>query len=351
MLGLPEGLLGEAALVVEAITDGLARVGDRFDRHLRSDLLAVSELVSHVERYRGKMLRPTLVLACGLAAHPDAADHCKPSDLLTEHHITAAAVCEMVHMATLVHDDVLDEADVRRRGATVNRLRGNETAVILGDYLIAAAYHLCSTLPDQFASLAIGKASMTLCEGELLQLDNRGHYSLDEPTYYEIIERKTAVLIATACELGAYFSGASEGSRAAVREYGTQLGIAFQIKDDILDLTGEERVMGKPVGKDIEKGKVTLPLIHHLDTLTGDHAGLQRRGRTLSILRTASEGSGGKMARHILQPLRETGSIAAAGEIAASRIRNGKAALNVIADTPAKSVLLAMADLVLERSQ
>ena len=168
VIDLPEELRPVADLVAARLLD----VSTRFDAQLESDLPPVNQLCKHIERYRGKMLRPTLVILCGAAAHPKAGDG-ELASLVTDDHATLGAVCEMVHMATLVHDDVLDEAETRRRGDTVNRLRGNETAVILGDYLIASAYHLCSGLGSQRYALAIGRASAVMCAGELLQLQLR----------------------------------------------------------------------------------------------------------------------------------------------------------------------------------
>ena len=141
----------------------LQEVQQRFSAELLSDTDSVNTLVQHVERYRGKMLRPTLVLVSAMAV----ADS-EQLGVMREPVLVSAAVCEMVHMATLVHDDVLDEAQVRRRGATVNQLRGNETAVMLGDYLISHAYHLCSSLGRADISRAIAHATNTVCEGELL---------------------------------------------------------------------------------------------------------------------------------------------------------------------------------------
>ena len=196
---------------------------------------------------------------------------------LTEAHTVIATVVEMVHMATLVHDDVLDEAELRRKGATINHLRGNEAAVLLGDYLISHSYHLCSGLDSQFASRLIGRTTNRVCEGELLQLDNRNNLDLDEETYLQIIERKTASLCAACCLLGAKFAGAERRRRSAALEtYGLSLGIAFQIQDDILDLVGDAGAVGKTLGIDVEKGKLTLPLIHFLRTAPAEHRVLLR---------------------------------------------------------------------------
>src|SRR5687768_5233602 len=184
------------AALTECIAPQMAAVERLFHEELTSDLAPVNTLIKHVSRFRGKMLRPTLLLLAGKACGE-----------LVDAHVTLATVVEMVHMATLVHDDVLDEAELRRKGATINHLRGNEAAVLLGDYLISHSYHLCSSvdsgvvasattsparkLPPQFASRLIAKTTNEVCEGELLQLDNRNNLDLDEQTYLEIIRRKT----------------------------------------------------------------------------------------------------------------------------------------------------------------
>jgi len=234
-------------------------VQQRFSAELLSDTDCVNSLVDHVERYRGKMLRPTLVLVSALAS--EGGDELGE---LREPVLTVAAVCEMVHMATLVHDDVLDDAQVRRRGSTINQLRGNETAVMLGDYLISHAYHLCSSIGRSDISRAVAAATNTVCEGELLQLSNRHNLALDERVYFEIIRRKTAALCGLCCELpvrlrhpGAEANG-DQRLANALFSYGEKLGIAFQIVDDILDATGDAAALGKPAGQDAEMDKATF---------------------------------------------------------------------------------------------
>ena len=183
------------AALTDCIAPQLTAVDARFHEELVSAIPCVNTLVKHVSRFRGKMLRPTLLLLTGKAAAPDRE--------LTDAHVTLATVVEMVHMATLVHDDVLDEAELRRKGATINHLRGNEAAVLLGDYLISHSYHLCSSLDSQLASRMIARTTNHVCEGELLQIDNRNNWDLNEETYLRIITQKTAVLCATCCHLGA----------------------------------------------------------------------------------------------------------------------------------------------------
>src|SRR3954470_13241990 len=263
--GAASGAAGVIASLTGCIADELGAVDRVFAEELASDLPSVNALVRHVSRFRGKMLRPLLLLLSG-----------KCCGTLTDAHVTLATVVEMVHMATLVHDDVLDEAELRRKGATINPLRGNEAAVLLGDYLISHSYHLCSSLDSQFASRTIGRTTNEVCEGELLQIDNRNNLDLDEETYLTIINRKTASLTAACCLLGAKLSGATERLVHHADVFGRSLGMAFQIQDDILDIVGDARDVGKTLGIDIEKVKLTLPIIHFLRTAPREHRALLR---------------------------------------------------------------------------
>lgn len=321
----------------------LGRVVDRFDDALQSDILAVQRLTQHVERYRGKMLRPALVALSAGAAHGDLAAVLQgPKGAALE---IIGAVCEMVHMATLVHDDVLDEADTRRRGRTVNAMSGNETAVILGDYLIAGAYHLCSTLDEQVTALRVARASMVVCSGELLQLDRRDDLSLDEATYFEIIDRKTAELIAAACELGATAGGGSPEVVSALEAFGRQIGAAFQVRDDLLDLTGREEVVGKSVGRDARKGKLTLPVIHHLA-----QAEPAERAHSLALAMRAAREDSGNAPAELRRRLETTSSVQHAQAASEAIVDRARERLGPLADTPARRTLLAMADAVVNRS-
>lgn len=300
-----------------------------FERQLASDLSAVNALCLHIEHYRGKMLRPTLVLVSGLAAKPEAE--------LTDAHRTLAAVVEMIHMATLVHDDVLDDAEVRRRGATVNQLWGNEAAVILGDYLISNAYHLCSSLGDAELNADLGHVTNTLCEGELVQLRHRHDYGIDEETYLQIIERKTASLIAACCALGARQTGAADQTIESLHRYGLAVGSAFQIQDDLLDLTGEQQVLGKDLGKDLEKGKLTMPLIRLLSL-----AEPSGRGELLDLIQ-----------HRALEPLRQrllaSGAVDYSQAHARRFIDEARGALTTLPDSPARMLLGKMADAAIAR--
>jgi octaprenyl-diphosphate synthase len=327
---MPE--LPALATLTDCIQPQLAAVEQLFHEELSSDLRCVNVLVKHVSRFRGKMLRPCLVLLSGRACAGD-----KP---LGEAHTVLATVVEMVHMATLVHDDVLDEAELRRKGATINHLRGNEAAVLLGDYLISHSYHLCSGLGSQFASRLIGRTTNCVCEGELLQLDNRNNLELDEQTYLTIIERKTASLCAACCLLGAKFAGAGDDQAAALETYGLALGTAFQIQDDILDLVGEVGAVGKTLGIDVEKGKLTLPLIHFLRTAPAEHRALLR-----SLLSTPGPDRPERI-RNLILPSK---SLQYARDKARQLVDRARGALGAVPEGEARRALDTMAEFVVSR--
>ncbi len=317
------------ASLSETIGDDLRAVEQLFADELCSDVGCVNTLVRHVARFRGKMLRPTLVLLAGRASGKTSAAH-----------ITLATVVEMVHMATLVHDDVLDEAELRRKGATINHLRGNEATVLLGDYLISHSYHLCSGLESQFASRLIARTTNQVCEGELLQIANRNHFELDEATYFRIITGKTARLCATCCTLGAHFAGASEERVRQMETYGLALGIAFQIQDDILDIVGDPSKVGKTLGIDVEKGKMTLPMIHFAANAPREHRQL------LQSLLEGHEPDKGEKIRNLILP---SDSIAYARMRAREQIDRARNALAELKASEARSMLDAMAEFVLAR--
>ena len=233
------------------VAEDMQRVEDILDEELRNPHAFVDQVIRHSARLGGKRLRPALLLLTGSAIGKVTGDH----------HVLGAVV-EMIHLATLVHDDVLDEADVRRHVATVNARWNNETSVLLGDYLFSHAFYLAATIGTAIACQTIGQSTNIVCEGELRQTGNHGRLDVSEEEYTEIIDAKTAELCACACNLGATFADASEDLVEAMTRYGRNLGIAFQIADDLLDLVGDEDVTGKSLGTDLEKQKPTLPIIH-----------------------------------------------------------------------------------------
>jgi octaprenyl-diphosphate synthase len=254
---VPADLYGPVARDLEEVERILART-------LQSRYARAAEVVEHVRHYRGKRLRPVLLLltarACGR---------------ITPAHHVLGAVVEMIHTATLVHDDVLDGATVRRHVPTVNAAWGTQASVLLGDYLFTHAFHLASTI-DARACRLIGEATNRTCEGELCQVLECGNLDLSEAAYFDVIEGKTAELLACCCRLGALYSGSADETVEALARYGRLLGLAFQIADDLLDLVGDEDKTGKSLGTDLEQGKMTLPLIRLLEQ---GPEGLARRVR------------------------------------------------------------------------
>lgn len=290
----------------------------------------VQQMVEHCADFRGKRLRPALVLltarACGSVrpAHP-----------------VLAAVVEMIHTATLVHDDILDEAMVRRHAATVNAEWGNETAVLLGDYLFTHAFHLAASLETTLACRWIGRATNLVCEGEMQQVHNRGNLDIDEPAYFEIIRGKTAELTAVSCRLGAHYAGAPERTVDALEGYGRDLGVAFQIADDVLDLWGEERTTGKTLGTDLDKQKLTLPLIRLLAVSSPELAA--------EVRRMVSDADPNRRSK--LRPLLESsGALDYAWECAQQHADAALEALDCVPASHAKDILTSLARYVVRRA-
>lgn len=224
--------------------------------NLAEESEAVGEMTDHLSRFRGKQLRGLLVLLIGRAL-----------DRLSGEHPTVAAIVEMIHLATLVHDDVLDGATVRRRVACVNERWDNQVAVLLGDFLYARAFGLSTTLSSRFCSRLLADTTRHICIGEIEQSRSRYAFEMPQERYEWIAGAKTARLYAAACELGAAYPEGTGSSRVratgeSMRAFGWELGLAFQIIDDCLDVVGEESVVGKSVGNDVEDGKVTLAVLH-----------------------------------------------------------------------------------------
>lgn len=305
---------------------------DKAERILRQTLDSsspgVKELVQHLGHYRGKRLRPVLLLltakACG--------------EMTPAHH-TLAAVVEMIHTATLIHDDVLDSATVRRHVATINAGWGTQASVLLGDYLFTHAFHLTSSV-DARACRLIGEATNRLCAGELHQVCERGNLHLDEESYLAIIDGKTAALTACCCQLGAIYAGADEETVQRLTNFGRCLGLAFQIADDVLDLVGEERATGKSLGTDLEQQKLTLPLIHHLG-----HTAPERAQR----FRAALQKAGSRERTQLAAELAASGAIDYARRRAEEYAATATTELECLPPSKYREVLRAMTRRVVHR--
>jgi octaprenyl-diphosphate synthase len=325
----PASAVRASANLFAPIQNDLEAVEQLLAQTIGSRRACLTPIIGHLENYRGKRLRPALLLltarACGR---------------VTPDHRTLGAVVEMIHTATLVHDDVLDEADVRRHAATVNAGWGNSASILLGDYLFTHAFHLASSI-DARACRLIGEATNRVCEGELHQTVERDNWALTEQDYLGIVEAKTAELTSCCARLGALYSGAEPETVESLARYGRWLGIAFQIADDLLDLVGEERITGKSLGTDLEQRKPTLPLIHLLEK-----APKETVSRLLQIL-----GSPGNHKRQALEPfLIESGSLRYAGRKAEDYADQARAELACLPGSECKSILEMLTDRVVHRS-
>jgi octaprenyl-diphosphate synthase len=311
---------------------------DRLNRELIQDLAPghreMLPLVEHVGGFRGKQLRPVLTFLAGMAVR--GATH---GGVLGDDVVTVAKVVELLHTATLVHDDVLDSANVRRRIPTVNQMAGVEVAVLLGDYIYAKAFHMAVQLPDPTAARWLAETVRVICQGEITQVLHRFDFQWTEPRYFQVIAEKTASLYAAACRLGGHYSGGPEGRLRALEEYGIELGIAFQIVDDCLDLDGDERVVGKSLGTDLAKGKITLPMLWLMQRGPGE------ADRLRAVLgKTEAEGLRRLRAEFPLEH-----AIAYAMEEATRRIHKAQASLSLLPPGPARDALHQLAGFVLTR--
>lgn len=249
-MGKPVGQLAE---FFAPVAEELQQVRNRLREHLITPYNSVNQQIETIGAGRGKMLRPALVLLSGLAC-----------GTLRREHIELAAIVELVHTATLLHDDVIDHARTRRNQPTVNCLWGNTAAVLLGDFLLSRAFLACAELNLPVASKILSQTAQRICQGELLQNLRRADWTMNQDDYMEMIEAKTAALFSTACRLGAMVSEADLPTTESFARYGRGVGLAFQITDDILDITGDDKKIGKTLGTDAAQKKQTLPLIHYL---------------------------------------------------------------------------------------
>jgi octaprenyl-diphosphate synthase len=240
--------------IVEPVRPFLLSVAERLEAQVEQFEPEIIEHARYALVSRGKQLRPALV---GLAAAATGG--------VADEHVTVAAIIEMIHLATLVHDDVMDDAQMRRQRPTLALRCGNSTSILLGDALFAHALTLAASFPTPALCRAVAAATKTVCSGEIIQTERRCQFELTREGYYRILRMKTAELFGLACEQGAVYAGADEAVQQRLREYGLGLGTAYQIYDDCLDLLGSEATAGKSLGTDLLSGKPTLPVLIALE--------------------------------------------------------------------------------------
>lgn len=237
----------------EPVKDDLARFDRKLHDYLRGDSPLISSIARHLLKSRGKRIRPAFVFLSARATNN-----------FSEHAVDASLAIELIHTATLLHDDVVDESDLRRGQATVNYKWKNLISVLMGDYIFAKAFRIMVDAGSMDLVDAISRATERVSVGELRQIEESGNYSLSEDEYLDIIADKTASLFAVSCETGPILSGRDKKERSRFSEFGEKIGTAFQVADDLLDYVGDPEKTGKEPGNDVVNGKVTLPLIYSL---------------------------------------------------------------------------------------
>ena len=325
--------LTPATAFLELVRPNLVAIEDRLNREIVSDVRAVYNLSGHVLCAGGKRLRPAMVALSALAIDPE------PDCARVE---TVGAAVELVHMATLVHDDVVDDTATRRGLPTANAVFGNGIAVLTGDYLLAKAMRLLARDGDLRIIRTVSDITIEMSEGEVMELAAAGDPRLELAAYFEILRKKTAVFVEGCCRCGALIAGADSESEAALAEYGYHLGMAFQVADDLLDYTGDPLVTGKPQGSDLRDGRATLPFIFAQQ----DGIDPERLRRLFGDPELADTAVG-----EVVQTLDSAGIFDRTRQVAREHVEKAASALAPLPPSSAKDAFLALTDFVILRDR
>ncbi|HMH67098.1 MAG TPA: polyprenyl synthetase family protein [Pinirhizobacter sp.] len=308
----------------------MAQVDALIRARLSSDVVLINQIADHIIASGGKRLRPMLHTLAARAAGYTGDNHAK-----------LAAIIEFIHTSTLLHDDVVDESDLRRGRKTANALWGNAASVLVGDFLYSRSFQLMVELDDMRIMRILANTTNTIAEGEVLQLLNIGNADVTEQAYLAVIERKTAVLFAAATELGGLLGGLPATEVAALRTYGMQLGYAFQIADDLLDYLSDAGTLGKNIGDDLAEGKPTLPLIFAAERASEEDRQSMRR---------AIEQGGLESLEPIIEAIRKSGALELTRERALAHADAALAALEALPPSPWRDALATLARYSVDRS-
>lgn len=313
------------------IADEMKAFEQKFRQFMKSDVMLLDQIMSYIVRRKGKQLRPMFVfLSAGVSGQ------------ITESTYRGAALIELLHTATLVHDDVVDDSNYRRGFFSVNALWKNKIAVLVGDYLLSRGL-LLSVDHGEFDLLKIvSTAVRELSEGELLQIEKARRLDINEEVYYQIIKQKTASLIASCCAVGACSVGAGEEIVKRMHAFGEKVGMAFQIKDDLFDY-GEDEI-GKPLGIDIKEKKMTLPLIYALNQAEW----LEKR-RIINIIRNESHKP--KKVNEVIDFVKRSGGLKYAQKVMERYVEEARALLHEFADSPHRRSLEQLVQYTIDRSK
>jgi octaprenyl-diphosphate synthase len=300
-----------------------------FKESMKSKVGLVDLVANYILRQKGKKVRPLLVL---LSA--------KVSGGISARAYRGAVLVELLHTATLVHDDVVDNANKRRGFWSINAVFKNKVAVLMGDYLLSRGLMLAVEGKDYDFLGVVTDAVKRMSEGELLQIQKTRKLDIDETTYFKVISDKTASLLETCCQIGAMSASENEEYHNAMKIFGSNVGIAFQIRDDILDFEGTSSMIGKPVGGDIKEKKITLPLIYAMNQVSKSE---------MNNIKSLIRNGGRKEIKEILEFVRQNHGIEYAMEISHDYSQKAKEALTIFPESPSKIALVALVDFIIDR--
>lgn len=315
-----------------AYKNGLQQVEKYINEYVTSEIKLIPEVAHHLIDSGGKRFRPLLLLICARLCGYNG-----------ESRFPMATVMEFIHTATLLHDDVIDQASIRRGKTSANQIFGNAISILVGDFLCFKSYMLMTEIGSLDILKLISETGDIMSEGEVFQLSKCGDINLTEDEYFSIIEKKTAVLISASCAAGAILGSAPREKIDALAQFGRNAGMAFQITDDILDYMAKGEEFGKSIGKDMEEGKITLPLIFTIKQSTEEE-----KNKIKEIL--TRHKSSQKAAREILRLIKKYNGIDASLQSAAGYISEAKSQLSIYRDCPEKDHLNAVAGYILSRN-
>ena len=316
--------------IYSLIKEDMTSVDAMIQARLQSDVVLINQLGHYIINSGGKRLRPALAILCARA--------CGYQD---DKHINLATIIEFIHTATLLHDDVVDNSDMRRGRETANNLWGNEASVLVGDFLYTRSFEMMVEMDSMRLMKILSHTTNIIAEGEVLQLLNCHDADTTEESYLEVIHHKTAKLFEAAGLLGAVITNSSTEIENAMSRYAMHLGSAFQLVDDLLDYSESSETIGKNIGDDLAEGKPTLPLIYAMK-----HGNEQQA----QLIRTAIEEGQRDKIDDVITIINETGAITYTSQAAKQEVDNAKAALAIIPDSTYKDALLALADFSIERT-
>lgn len=316
--------------IQQLVLQDMQAVDQRILAQLNSDVALINQLGHYIIQGGGKRIRPLIAILAANALHYQG-----------QQHITCAAFIEFIHTATLLHDDVVDESDMRRGNPTANAQFGNAASVLVGDFIYTRAFQLMTSLNSLKILQIMSEATNVIAQGEVLQLMNCNDPDTTEQSYMQVIYSKTARLFEAASQCGAIIAQASPEQEQALQLYGRYLGTAFQLVDDVLDYSANAQALGKNIGDDLEEGKPTLPLLHAMQ-----HGDASQRALIRSVIEQAGQ-------RHLLQAIlaimQQYGSLDYTMQCARAEAQKAIDAIAILADSPYKQALISLAYLSVDR--